>query len=178
MTKRFFTIILVNIILLIVFIVYYSKRNKELNNLASYQKKIELTDSLKWLTFRKKDTIAYNKLRSIYLDKPNEGEFLFYSIVLANRSHYPQAYFDVYHELRFIEKMEKNKIYSSKETKILMIDYLVKGAKLGHRQSIYELGKLYIEGKDFPQDITLGKKLMLSSGLAIEKDSDKEINLE
>ena len=142
MKSRNLAIVLINLVLLAIFGVYYSHERKELDAWALYQRNIEQKDSLKIQTIEKNDTTAYNRLRIMYINKPDEGKLLFYSIVLANKCHYPQAYYDVYHELRFLENMERNKRCSNKETRKLMIHYLTKGAKLGHQPSIYELGKL------------------------------------
>ena len=44
----------------------------------------------------KGDTIAYNQLSMEYFDSPNEGEFLYTSLKMANKYNYGQAYDDAY----------------------------------------------------------------------------------
>lgn len=105
------------------------------------------------------DTKAYDKLRIIYKKERNEGELLFYSFLIANKKHYPQAYFDVYYELKHVETIEKREIFD-KELRTFMIEYLKKGAALNHEQSKQELGRLYLEGKYVPKDTIMSKKLL------------------
>lgn len=105
------------------------------------------------------DTKAYDKLRIIYKKERNESELLYYSFLIANKKHYPQAYFDIYYELRRVETIERKDIFDN-ELRTFMIEYLKKGATLGHLQSKYELGKLYMEGKYLPKDTILGKRLI------------------
>ncbi|WP_321425233.1 hypothetical protein [uncultured Bacteroides sp.] len=105
------------------------------------------------------DTKAYDKLRIIYKKERNEGELLFYSFLIANKKHYPQAYFDAYYELKHVETIEKREIFD-KELRIFMIEYLKKGAALNHEQSKQELGRLYLEGKYVPKDTIMSKKLL------------------
>lgn len=118
--------------------------------------------TLKHLVVKNYDTKAYDKLRVLYKKEKYEGELLFYSFLIANKCHYPQAYFDVYYELRRIETIERKDIFDN-ELKTFMIEYLKKGAALGHLQSKYELGKLYMEGKYVSRDTISGKKLIDSS---------------
>ena len=54
--------------------------------------------------------------------------------------------------------------HATSETRTFMLDYLKKGATLGDKLCIKELGELYIEGKYVPKDTTLGKKLMGGHG--------------
>lgn len=60
---------------------------------------------------------------------------------MTNKCHYPQAYFDVYFSLK-LQEVIIDSVFFDKETRALMIEYLKKGAALGHSQSNYELGEL------------------------------------
>lgn len=152
--------------LLSVFIVYYTQRIEVLNKQNLFQRNIMQRDSLESRVVTFGDIVSYDILRTKFINKPNEGEFLFYSIILANKSHYSQAYFDVYHELRSLLNMNGIDTCRIAPMKKYMLEYLVKGANLGHTQSMYTLGQLYIEGKDLPKDTILGKRLVSTSGLS------------
>jgi len=112
---------------------------------------------LKELVLLKGDTAAYDELAIAYLkDKYNE-EYLLYSFVMANKYNYPRAYYQVYECLTAVFELRKIKI--DEKTKALAIKYLKEGVDLNERQSIKELGELYLEGKYVPKDTILGKKL-------------------
>lgn len=119
---------------------------------------------LKKMVIEKNDKFAYNDLRVAYLYEQYDEEVLFYSILMANRSHYRQAYFDFYYLLKYADRSQEMKIFDN-ETRLLMIEYLKKGAALKHEQSMHELGELYMEGKYVPKDTILGKKLINSKRL-------------
>lgn len=161
MKKKYFILVLINLVLLSFFLGYYSRQQNLMNILTINN--FNLITSFKTKIVLKFDIDAYNQLRTLYIYKPNEGEFLFYSLIIANKTHHPQAYFDVFHELYSLEIL--NKKNCSAETRTLMIQALMIGAKLGHSQSKYELGKLYMRGKYLPQNSILGKKYILSSGV-------------
>lgn len=127
---------------------------------ANYTRPINI---LKKLVIEKNDIEGYDQLRYAYFDEQCSEEYLFYSLLMANKRHYPQAYFDVYFSL-IRRTLEQRGVTLDKETIAFMLNYLEKGAKLGHPQSRYELGQLYIEGKYVLKDTLLGKKMINSSG--------------
>jgi hypothetical protein len=116
-------------------------------------------EELKRLVLLKGDKKAFDELMIAYFNEQYTGEYLFYALFMANKYNYPQAYFDVYQELENLESPYGRSIYE-KDTRGFMLEYLKKGAYLGHGQSKYELGNLYMEGKYLPKDTVLGKELM------------------
>jgi hypothetical protein len=153
MFKRNLKIVLVNLILLTIFGFYYVERQKQLDVLTTenakrehffnlYKRREVLIKSLRRNVLNG-DTIAYNRLRTIYMNTPHEGEFLFYSIIVANKCHYPLAYYDVYLEIRFLEKLMPD-MSCNKETKTLMYEYLKVAARLGNSKAKYDLRQLHI----------------------------------
>jgi len=165
MIKRFFLIASINISLLLIslpiLLVYYNYNQQMLDVLTP--KNEYLIRKLKSDIVLRYNVTAYNRLRTLYVYKSNEGEFLIYSLIIANKNHYPQAYFDIYHGLKFIDNLPPHNISNTYSTK-LMITYLMKAVSLNHKQSVYELGKLYLQGKYVSQDSILGEKLINSSG--------------
>jgi len=153
MFKRNLKIVLVNLILLTIFGFYYVERQKQLDVLTTenanrehlfnlYKRTDILIKSLRRRVLNG-DTIAYNRLRAVYMNTPHEGEFIFYSIIVANKYHYPLAYYDVYLEIRFLEKLMPDKS-CNKETKTLMSEYLKAAARLGYSKAKYDLRQLQI----------------------------------
>ncbi|MHC0446326.1 hypothetical protein ACWA1F_13030 [Flavobacterium sp. 3-218] len=76
----------------------------ESENSASYfQKKlknIELMDSLSKRVIEYGDTKAYFEIQSIYnIGEQKQTSALYYSLIMANKYHYNQAYYDVYYIL-------------------------------------------------------------------------------
>jgi len=114
-------------------------------------------NELKELVLLKGDTAAYDELATAYLTNKYNEEYLLYSFVMANKYNYPRAYFQVYECLTAVFELRKIKI--DEKTKTLAIKYLKEGVQLNERQSINELGELYLEGKYVPKDTILGKKL-------------------
>lgn len=128
-------------------------------------------NELKGLVTEKNDKEAYGELQTAYLNELYyPGEYVFYSLLMANKCHTQRAYYRVFYELRNAEILLGEDFYD-KETRTFMLDYLKKGATLGDRLCIKELGELYIEGKYVPKDTKLGKKLMGSIGFKSQNKS-------
>ncbi len=69
---------------------------------TSAEKKVTQVDSMESLkskVFKDGDVEAYKELRVAYLDRPTE-EFLFWSMLMANKHDYAPAYFDVFVTLK------------------------------------------------------------------------------
>lgn len=105
--KHYKTSILIFILLLI--FVACKKENKdeiivEEENSASYfQKKlnnIKLMDSLSKRVIEHGDTKAYFEIQGIYnIAEQRSTSALYYALIMANKYHYNQAYYDVYYIL-------------------------------------------------------------------------------
>ncbi|MFB5622931.1 MAG: hypothetical protein ACE5RH_02955 [Nitrosarchaeum sp.] len=107
----------------------------------------------------KGDVDAYNNLRKILESDRNIDEFLYYSFVMANKYHYPDAFFYVYHILTSDFDIYKTKIDSI--TLNIALSYLEKGVELGSNASEIYASELYLKGKYFPQDTTKGFDLYM-----------------
>jgi len=114
-------------------------------------------NKLKELVLLKVDTLAYDELASAYLNEKYGEEYLIYSLVMANKYKYHRAYFKVYSCLTAAFNHDNGEI--DEETKMLAIKYLKKGVAFSDPESLAEMGELYLEGKYFPKDTILGKKL-------------------
>jgi len=127
------------------------------------------------------DRNAYNQLlysdnTTNYIYDSDENKSLFYSLLMANKCHYPSAYYDVHSILNTYEDFcnykvvnnhlvhEKNPFSFDKATRQFMIDNLRKSGALGNMQANRCLGELYLEGKYLPKDTVLGKMLIKKSG--------------
>ena len=85
------------------------------DNGLSYNKHIE---DLKTKIMREGDIKAYNELCDIHLNRDQEG-ILFWSFVMADKYHYPDAYFDVFKCLKRLKNIgpvhsDKDDILSEK----------------------------------------------------------------
>lgn len=162
MKSKYYIITIVNVITMTIICFYFYEQNKLIEVITSNDTRpIEL---LKKIVIDSNDKSAYNELTDAYLNEQYHEEVLFYSLLMANISHYRQAYFDFYHLLKYADRSQGIKIFDN-ETRLLMIEYLKKGVALKHEQSMHELGELYMEGKYVPKDTILGKKLINSIGL-------------
>ena len=112
---------------------------------------------LKELVLSKGDTVAYDELSIAYLNEEFGEEYLLYSLVMANKYHYPHAYYHVFACL--ISVYENNNIAIDNETVELAICYIKKGAELKEGNSLAFLSDLYNEGKYVDRDTILGNKL-------------------
>ncbi len=79
------------------------------------------------------DINAYNELDIVYLDYEFQEEFLLYSLIMANKYDYPQAYFDVFTCLTDIYLSDINQI--DEKTASIAIDYLLKAYERKHHQA-------------------------------------------
>jgi len=160
MKNKYNIITIINFIVMTAFCYYFYDQNKVIV-IANDHPPIAM---LKKMVVEKNDKSTYNELTDAYLNEQYDEEVLFYSLLMANITHYRQAYFDFYYLLKYADRSQEMKIFDN-ETRLLMIEYLKKGAALKHEQSMHELGELYMEGKYVPKDTILGKKLINSKGL-------------
>lgn len=92
------------------------------------------------------DTSAYYELSVSYFDHSIQEEFLFYSLIMANKYDYPQAYFDVYFYLTQIFSSDINNIDESSAN--LAIYYLLKANEKGHHQAKDIVEKYSVTNKE------------------------------
>ena len=112
------------------------------------------------------DTNAFDKLSIAYLDYPS-GEFLPIAKEMADNYNYPQAYYETFYAI-----LDSGGIYSPEKplnfldsiSIVTAVDYLFKGAELGHKPSIELLHEDFSLGKiNFH---CLGEKEVLKERLA------------
>ncbi len=95
---------------------------------------------LKDLVLTKGDKDAYYELKMAYLDYEYPEEFLLYSMTMANRYDFAEAYFDVYGCLKNIYYSDITKI--DQKSANLAIDYLLKANEKNNEQA-QEIVKKY-----------------------------------
>ncbi|MBI3134274.1 MAG: hypothetical protein HYZ14_06310 [Bacteroidetes bacterium] len=107
------------------------------------------TENLENLVLMNGDTNAYQALYTQYVDK-EQGEFLSFALIMANKYNYTQAYFDCYFSLFEVNCMECTNDELNKwslenldaVTRTMALDYLKKAADLGHDQAL-DILKIY-----------------------------------
>jgi hypothetical protein len=80
------------------------------------------------------DSTAYSDLCTAYLDHSFQEEVVVYSIVMANKYDYTQAYFDVFNYLTSLYSDDFTKI--DEKTSELAVEYLLNAKNKGHHQAI------------------------------------------
>jgi hypothetical protein len=110
----------------------------------------------------KGDTIAYNQLSMEFFDSPNEGEFLYTSLRMANKYNYGRAYDDAYMCLtNAYHKKEYTELDSlDNNTKNLALDLLERGAITKNKDCMQRLGNYYLLGKYVEKDSVKGQHLL------------------
>lgn len=88
---------------------------------------------LKKAVLREGDTNAYYELKIAYLDNEFPEEFLIFSLIMANKYDYLQAYFDVFTCLTDVYLTDISKI--DEKSANLAIEYLFKAQEKGHHQA-------------------------------------------
>jgi len=80
------------------------------------------------------DTIAYKKLKSIYIDTLElKEDFFYYAFIMAKVLNYTQAYYDVFTcFMDFYPYKERN---MDNETATMTIDFLLDAAERGNQQA-------------------------------------------
>lgn len=109
---------------------------------------------------------AYEKLYFAYFDESGKEDFIYYSIVMANKYESPNGCYDVYYGLKFIYNNSLDDM--SEDLRSIAIQFLKRAAELNSIRANEELGNLYIEGIYLPKDLLLGEKY-------IKNASDLEI---
>jgi len=110
----------------------------------------------------KGDTIAYNQLSMEFFDSPNEGEFLYTSLTMANKYNYGRAYDDAYMCLtNAYHKKEYTELDGlDRNTKNLALDLLKRGTLVKNKDCMQRLGNYYLLGKYVEKDSAKGKDLI------------------
>lgn len=113
-----------------------SRKKENANNekVISMNQPSKSVESLKIAVLKTGDIHAYDELSIAYLDNPFQEEFLLYSLIMANKYDYPQAYFDVFYCLSDVYRSDISSL--DEQSAILAITYLLKASEKGHQQAI------------------------------------------
>lgn len=107
-------------------------------------------NDLKDLIIQNGDTNAYYSLNILFLDsRPFQEEFLIYALIMANKYHYPQAYYDVFDCIILPFNSDMNQI--DEESAKMAIKYLFLAAESGHYQATETIKKYSINSYENPK---------------------------
>jgi hypothetical protein len=105
------------------------------------------------------DFRAYNKLATPYLLKERTLDLYYYSLIMANKWHCPEAYYNLCTILQHpVPTNEMDLLSDDKDTKNLALYYLCKAKELGWRQS--EVEQEFGKGKHVPNSSFFLRQLM------------------
>lgn len=106
------------------------EKGSPINTTTNSDRNYYLNEALK-----KGDTLAYHQLSLDYMDSPYDG-FLYPAFIMANRHDYHLVYLEVYYVLTdYFHKKETKELEDLvKQTRVLALQYLNKGAVLGNKE--------------------------------------------
>lgn len=107
-------------------------------------------DSCINLSINHGDTMAYNKVQSFFTLEMRDNEFLYYSIIMANKYNFRDAYFNVYWTLANPGTGESFDQLDSK-TQNLALYYLLMSHELGRENSKYSIEEIFGKNRDIPK---------------------------
>ena len=104
----------------------------------------------------------YNYLQGTEALKYGNKAILAWSLLVAHKHNYANAYLWVYYGLTDFDANDRTRSlkYLDKETRDMALKYLKKSIELGDYGGAYDLAQYYFEGKYLPQDSVEGKRLM------------------
>lgn len=118
----------------------------------------KLSDVTKMYALRKKmisgDSEAYYEMKDIYYLSGRGDGFTYMALIMANKTGFPDAFFEVYRSLHGIDtngweianEVESGLRKLDPETRNLAFSYLKKAAAKGHKDAIEELKKYDSKG--------------------------------
>ena len=107
------------------------------------------------------DFDAYNKLATPYIMKERTLELYYYSLIMANKWHCPEAYYTLFAIMQGpVPTNEMDLLSDDKDTKNLAFYYLFKAKELGWRQAQSEVEYEFGKGKHVPNSSFFLKQLM------------------
>lgn len=115
------------------------------------------------------DTLAYLKLRDIYVDRDIAPDFLLWSLIMSNKYSYPVANYDVYFSFQQVDAYYNHNSSNisldllDSSSRVMAISYLIESSKNGDLQAKKILSEYYLLGKYLPQNVEVAKKLKLES---------------
>ena len=105
---------------------------------------------------------AYNKLATPYLiaDR-NITELYYYSLIMANKYHCPEAYYNLSTILEHpVSTRDMELLSNDKDTKNMALYYLFKANELGFTNAKFDIEQMYGKGKPVPNSSFFLKQLM------------------
>lgn len=138
---------------IILLVVIFSSCKKENSYPMAYVSSTEHINAEE-LALNKGDTIAYNTLSMEFFDSPNEGEFFYTALIMANKYNYSPAYYDAYMCLtNAYHKKSHDELDSlDPETRKLALELLFRGAKVQNKNCIAILDHQYITRKQLSKN--------------------------
>lgn len=113
----------------------------------------EEIDAFKTAVYKTGDRHAY--LQLLMSKGRRSEETLAYSLIMANKFHYLHAYYDVYVTIIDIADTYSTELDST--TVRIALKYLQEGATAGDISCVYEISRLYLNGKYVKQDENIAK---------------------
>jgi hypothetical protein len=96
------------------------------------------------------DTLAYNQVFTNFVMDGRGYEILYISMIMANKWHYPKAFYDTYCILS-TECLGSSISNCKNNNRDLAIYFLLKSNELGYYQSKGELQTIFQDANQFPQ---------------------------
>jgi TPR repeat protein len=94
---------------------------------------------------------AYNKIAVAYLMSYREIDLYYYSLIMANKHHCPEAYYNMFTILENKVSTNEMDLYSTdKDTKNLALYYLLKSSELGLAKAKFDIELKFGKGKSVP----------------------------
>ena len=107
------------------------------------------------------DCEAYGKIGTAYLMTYREVDLYYYSLIMANKYHCPEAYFNMYAVLTTQTSPGDMVLLSNdKDTKNLALYYLFKAGELGFKNAKSLIELRFGKGKSVPNSSFFLKQLM------------------
>lgn len=114
-------------------------------------------DKAQYNVIKHGDIESYLNIKQYQIERAVYSDFIYYALIMSDKYHYPQAYYDVY--ICLFDTYD-NKDELGSELKKMGIEYLKKAAELGVLCAKEDLGKMYIEGKYLKKDVEKGRVLL------------------
>lgn len=107
------------------------------------------------------DFKAYNKIAISYLMAEREVDVYYYSLIMANKYHCPEAYYNMHLILtHHASTSDMTLLSNDKDTKNLALYYLFKAKELGFKQAKDNVEFDFGKGRSVPNSSFFLKKLM------------------
>lgn len=103
-------------------------------------------DRLEHQALTQGDTMAYMYAASAHFQEGSDAEFLYTSLIMANKYHYSDAYYGVYTALAHSNLNDSYETLDD-DTKFIALYYLLKAKEKGYENAINECERIFGKGK-------------------------------